>query len=192
MKLIGFTGAGGTGKSSIAQIIGNNVLSHVDETRKMLYGENAKYGDLKSIEFLTFQHLILEIQFYAETITLKRSSNDTTIIPIERSSIDYAAYVLNQKSVESNWDKDLNLLADQYIIKCLDHANNTYQGMVYFPIGKFPLSSDGRATKENNTQSIEKTNHYIQELLARLTIPVLTLKSVNKEDRVKEILEYFG
>lgn len=191
MKLIGFTGAGGTGKSSIAQMIGNNVLSHVDETRKMLYGENAKYGDLKSIEFLTFQHLILEIQFYAETVTLKRSGNNTTIIPIERSSIDYAAYVLNQKSVESNWGKDLNLLADQYIVKCLEHANSIYQGMVYFPIGKFPLLSDGRDTKENNPQSIEKTDHYIQELLTRLTIPVLTLKSVNKEERVKEILEYF-
>lgn len=192
MKLIGFTGAGGTGKSTVAQILGNNVPSHVDATRKMIYGKNAKYGDLKTIEFVTFQHLILEIQLYAEIVTLKNSSRNTAIIPVERSSIDYAAYVLNQKSIESDWSKDLKLLAEQYVVKCIDHANSTYQGIVYFPINKFSLPSDERTSKENNPQSIEKTDHYVQELLTRLTIPVLTLKTVNKEDRVKEILEYFG
>lgn len=190
MKLIGFTGAGGTGKSTIAKMIGNNVPSHVDTTRKMLYGETSKYGDLQSIEFLTFQHLILEIQFYAEIVALKKH-NDNNIVPIERSSIDYGAYVLNQKSVEQNWEKELILLAEQYVVKCIEHANNSYQGIVYFPTGKFLLDSDDRTTKENNYESILRTDHYIQELLTRLTIPVLTLKSVNKEDRVKEILEYF-
>ena len=42
-KLIGFTGAGGTGKTTIAKMIGNNVPSYVSDLRAVVFGEYSAY-----------------------------------------------------------------------------------------------------------------------------------------------------
>lgn len=191
MKVIGFTGAGGVGKSTVAQKIGHNIPSVVDKIRKLMYGKDAKYGDLCSAEFVSFQNLILMAQFHSEIVYRERYKNENTIlIPVERSSIDYAAYMLHLKDEEPDYYRlhmsDIGI----YLKECIEHANK-YDGIVYFPTTGFLAKEDPDSSKERTLDSIKITDKHIKELLLQLEVPILTLRSTTIEERVKEILDFY-
>lgn len=190
-KLIGFTGAGGTGKTTIARMIGNNVPSYVSDLRAVVFGEYSAYGDLFGQTFTDFQDLIKHAQILLENTKMRADDDDQVIAPVERSLIDYAAYALHQEDIEPCFSLYFKDWLEDYVDDCINLANTRYGGIVYFPINKFPLNFRGRENKENDADSIIKTDEYIQELLKRIKIPVLWLKSVDPEERIKEILNYF-
>lgn len=192
-KIIAFTGAGGTGKTTVAEALFNNVPSMVDYLRKNFYGSTAHYGDLTSIdEIIRFQYGILFGQYIAELLTISNIDEDVAIVPIERSSIDYAAYMLNQSDFIMTKKKytEKQSCIKHYVEQCIEHANKNYNGIVYFPTGIFePADKDG-SSKERDDKSINKTNSYIQSLITRVNIPVLQLKSKEVKSRVKAVKQF--
>ena len=190
-RLIGFTGAGGTGKTTTAEALGFNVPSKVDSIRKFIYGPESKYGDLKALEFLTFQDLILDLQIHLECMYRRKTQGlNSIIIPVERSTIDYAAYCLHLKEDNPVFFEKNQKRIKEYVKRCIDHANESYEGIVYFPINKF-ISYDNNSSKERDPLSISRTDSFIKELLPQLEIPVYELKSKTISTRVDEILGYF-
>lgn len=187
--LIGFSGAGGTGKTTVANYIGSNIPSMVDCLRKEFYGQNSKFNQLDNFdEILRFQYGILYAQISLENILPDLFDSD--IIPIERSSIDYAAYLLNQSD---KFDLNNDQIADmkKYVEKCIEHANKNYGGIVYFPIGQFtPADAEG-SSKERDQESIRKTDIYINNLLEHITIPMIKLRSSRVESRAKAVTDFY-
>ncbi len=184
-NLVGFTGAGGTGKSSTAEFIGTHVPSLVSKLRHLIYGKESKYGDLKGAEFLSFQCLILTLQIHEELRVAQKYQHNNIIIPVERSAIDYAAYTLHMDDI---------LFKDRinsYVNNCIDYTNKTYKGLVYFPIKVFDFKLDLRPDKENDQESIEITDQHIQELLKKVKIPILHLTTKTVQDRADEIIDFF-
>lgn len=190
-KIIAFTGAGGTGKTTVAEVLRNQVPSLVDYIRKEFYGQNAHYGDLNNIdEILRFQYGILFAQFATEKIITDNTNAE--IIPIERSSLDYAAYLLNQTDSKLNkksGEKSKEIVKN-YLEQCIKHANEHYDAIVYFPTGKFTPADSENSSKERDQISIEKTDNYIQSLLDRVEIPVLRLMAPEVKSRVKAIRKF--
>jgi len=188
-KIIAFTGAGGTGKTTVAEAVRFNVPSYVDYLRKEFYGLDARYGDLTDPEeILRFQYGILFAQFAAEKI-YKDFYPNIKIMPIERSSIDYGAYMLNQIEKYSDQEKTLSI-AKNYVNTCIDHANTAYDAIVYFPIGKFVPSDKEGSSKERDEDSILKTDKYINHILKKVDVPVLILKPVDLKSRVNTIFGF--
>lgn len=189
-KIIAFTGAGGTGKTTVAEAIKHNVPSLVDYLRKEYYGSESKYGDLTDLdEIIRFQYGILFAQFATEKM-IKNIWTKTMIVPIERSSIDYGAYMLNQTE---KYDLDKNLKTDiirNYIDACIKHANTTYDGIVYFPTGKFTPSDQIGSSKERDDDSIHKTDRYINHILKRVNVPILRLNPTDLKLRVNAIYNF--
>ena len=189
MALIGFSGAGGTGKTTVANYLGSNIPSIVDYLRKEFYGQSSKFNQLDNFdEILRFQYGILYAQVGLEKILPDLFDND--IIPIERSTIDYAAYLLHQSD---RFELTNSQIIDikRYVEKCIDHANKYYDGIVYFPTGQFtPADAEG-SSKERDEESIKKTDTYINNLLEHLSIPTIRLRSSRIESRAKAVTDFY-
>jgi hypothetical protein len=186
-KIIAFTGAGGTGKTTLAEKIGRNVPSMVNFLRKEIYGEKSSYGDLNNFdEIYKFQIGIIYSQIAIEKYLFDYYKDVNYIIPIERSSLDYAAYMLNLAEKYAKSATKAKLIKD-YVDLCLEHANKHYDAIVYFPIGMFEPDDVQGSSKERDEKSIKKTDNYISALTTRVKIPVFKLKSVNLEKRAKEL-----
>lgn len=190
MSIIAFSGPGGTGKTTCAKkiydtiIASLNIPSMVDYIRKQHFGENSKFSDKKSEqEIINFQNIILFSQFSNEKIMMSCCRFTPYIVTIERSSIDYAAYMLNHQIKNKK-------IEEQYVKRCIDHANKTYSGIVYFDPTLFCSSDDAKSSKERNNDSIKKTNLNIKQLLNKVDIPVLTLQGTTVNNRVNEILNF--
>ena len=190
MQLIGFTGAGGTGKSTTAEMLGNNIPSLVEYIRKQVYGENTYFGDLtKFKDILDFQNRIIAAQIAEEEfVRYKESSLDKTFY-VERSTLDYAAYMLN---LSNKFIKNKNNFesVQNYVNYCINYANNNYACIIYFPLDKFMSDDSENKAKERDFESRKVTDNYISGLISRLDIPVLKLKSTNLDDRIKEINKF--
>lgn len=185
MKLIGFTGAGGTGKSTVAKHFNNVVLSPVDKVRKIIYGPKAKFGDIVDPEeFILFQHTILRVQDNMLAVQEMRHCNDDVTVIAERSPIDYAAYMAHIDEIDFKYD------VNDYIEECIGMADNNFSALVYFPLESFIAKDNPNSSKERNLESAKKTDEYIQGFLDVVEVPVLTLKSTTVEDRVKEINDF--
>lgn len=185
MKLIGFTGAGGTGKSTIASNFNNIIKSPVDDIRKIVYGQDSKYGDIKDIEeFVSFQRLILETQMHMWLAKYNKFKDTDEVIISERSPIDYAAYMAHME------DKGYNEVINYYIDDCISYTDRNYNAIVYFPMSSFIAKNDVNSSKERNIESAKKTDDYIQGFLDCVEVPVLTLKSTKIEDRIEEIKNF--
>lgn len=191
MKIIGFTGAGGTGKTTTAEQFGHNIPSLVSYLRKQAYGEDSSYGDLtKFRDILDFQNRILFAQIAEEELTRYNHKNEDIRFYVERSTIDYAAYMLN---LSSGFIRNQNNFkaVQNYVNYCVSYANNNYSGIVYFPLDKFMALDDTEdKSKEREIISRKKTDTYISGLLDRLTIPVLKLESIDLDKRIKEINKF--
>jgi hypothetical protein len=169
----------------LAEKIGRNVPSMVDYLRKEVFGQEAVYGDLKTFDDIyRFQIGILYSQFSSEKLLLDYYDEVDYIIPIERSSVDYAAYMLNLGEKYSKSAPKAKLIKD-YVDLCLDHANRHYDAIIYFPTGAF--KPDNASSKERDEKSILKTDNYINALLTRVKVPVFKMKAVNLEKRAKEL-----
>lgn len=184
---IAFSGAGGTGKSTTALKLMKDynksflrVPSYVNILRLMYYGENAKYGDMKSTEeIIKFQQSILFSQITAEKQCKELAPNKNLVI--DRSSIDYAAYLEKERNRISHPDMS------KYTSFCVDYANKNYDLIVYFPIGIFSYV-DNETSKERNIESIKQTDAIINNLLSYIdNNKILILKSTDINERVQEI-----
>lgn len=192
-KLVGFTGAGGTGKTSTAKYIGCEIPSVVSDIRKVIYGQNSAFGDIKNIsEYISFQCVIMTAQEHLEMISITNNSNNSLIIPVERSTIDYAAYMLRLKYTNPQEYEINKKYIEPYIDNCLKSAKDNYKGLVYFPIADFNLDNQNRNGKENNPESIKITDTCILELLKKIDLPVLKLSTTSSiEERAIKIIDYF-
>lgn len=185
LYVLGFSGAGGTGKTTLAEIIGWEVSSPVEYLKREFYN-NPAFGSFETTEdMFRFQLGILFAQFSIERQALKdrnaeyRSELADYILPIERSSIDYAAYMLKftekiRKS-KAKKNKPLQDFIQKYVDICIDHANKSYNAIVYFPPNRFTNSDKANIVKERDPISILETDKYIQKLLKSVTIPVIKI-----------------
>lgn len=186
-KIFAFTGAGGTGKTTLAEKIGRNIPSMVDYLRKEVYGQDSVYGDFKTFDDIyKFQIGILYSQFSTEKLLLDYYDEVDYIIPIERSSVDYAAYMLNLGEKYSKSAPKAKLIKD-YVDLCLSHANKHYDAIIYFPTGAFRPDDKEFSSKERDDKSILKTDNYINALITRVKVPVFKIKATNLEKRAKEL-----
>lgn len=191
MKFIACTGAGGTGKGTLCAYMGEGieVPSMVDYLRHEFfpgtrYGEFTKYGDV-----LAWQYNILYSQLALEEYNRILNGGKDLYVPVERSTIDYAAYMMAQAE---RFMKNQKCFAqvEEYIKFCIDHANKTYDYVVYFPPGQFKPADKEGSTKERDEQSIAKTDRYITGLLDRIKVPVLRLKVKSVENRAEAVADF--
>ncbi len=189
-KLIAFSGAGGTGKTTVAQLFNAQVPSYCAYLAE-IFRRNKSFDNFrtkgKPEEILEYQNGILYAQFALEKFI--DDSNKNEIIPIERSSIDYAAYMALLTEKYQN-DSEIKKAVKKYILNCIDHANKNYAGIVYFPTDIFTPDDMNLEVKERNKESRKKTDNCISLLLKRVKIPILKLEEKNVVDRLNAIKKW--
>lgn len=190
MKTIAFCGAGGTGKSTTAEFLGCNLPSPVSSLRAHFFGSDAKFGEFKHFQdIFDWQYRILYAQIAMEDyfrLVYKATEN---YIPVERSVVDYAAYMLNQCERYQKNPKCFEKI-EEYTKWCVEHANKSYDFVVYFPPNKFKPGDSEGSTKERDEASIKKTDRYIKLLLEEVKVPILRLESTELEARAEEIVRF--
>ena len=190
MKFIAFCGAGGTGKSTTAEYIGCNLPSPVSGLRAHFFGSDARFGEFTHFqEIFDWQYQILYGQIALEDYFRLSYKATENYIPVERSSIDYAAYMLNQCERFHKNQKCFEKI-EEYTKWCVKHANESYDYIVYFPPNKFKAEDAEGSTKERDEASIKKTDRYIRLLLEEVKVPILRLESTKLEARAEEIVRF--
>lgn len=191
MKIIGFSGAGGVGKSTTAEYLGCNIPSPVNSLRAHFFGSDAKYGEFTKFEdIFAWQQGILYGQVALEDYFRLTNMNTDNYIPVERSTIDYAAYMLSQCGERYQKNAKCFERIKAYTEWCVAYANSSYDFLVYFPVGKFKPGDAEGSKKERSEASVKKTDRYIKLLLEEVTIPILRLESDEVEARAKEIVDF--
>lgn len=161
---IAFSGAGGTGKGSVANAITRNFAikflpSTIQDSGLLLFPDTKNYREIRempSLDRWIYQYSILMSQIQAE-----RLAADSVIGYVsERSLFDFAAYVRDAPKEE--YSKYLAFLLRAY-------ERNPYDTIFYVPTGSFD-PSDKNTTgkwKERDEKERRETDSYLRDVLKK-------------------------
>ena len=183
-KRIGLTGAGGTGKTTLAKALAEKYdIPYVSEGVRTYMKENniSHLRELDSKGPKKLQDVVLARKMLLEL------SNESFIA--DRTSIDTAAYCLRWCSR----DDELQEWVKGYVDACLRYASLFYDIIVFVPTGVFPLEDDGVRSSKPAYQFEVQT--LMWGLVGQMEEkhkngPELhLLKRSSVEDRVKEVAD---
>lgn len=165
-----FTGAQGTGKTSVMECLSNDVPKVRNITRSTAKENNCA---INTNGCDTSQKLIFDAYL--------KALNANEFFVAERSLIDVYAYTLYQASIGMCSGKTVRLqlrILKEFVNK---HKNDIY---VYFPI-EFEIVADGTRSIDKEYQ--KAIDEYIQDTLKVLKVKYITI-SGNIEHRVETII----
>lgn len=169
---IGLTGAGGTGKGTLGNLIAKYLdvpflPSHIKNTG-ITMGLAKSYKDVEQADkHLAFQWTIMMGQIYQE----RSAQIIGTSYIAERTTLDYIPYFLERK------------LDDPFYLQTArEWAEKTYDGIIYLPVEFEAQDTVENAWKERDKAAQERTSAIINQELSHLTLgPVLTVHGTVEE-----------
>ena len=176
---IGFSGAGGTGKTTQALYTSKKInFEYVDESVRHWLKEHGigHFSEATKEQIRDMQEDVLRHKCSVEP-ALKNFVAD-------RTTVDNAAYVLYWNNREDGeWQRWVN----EYVQRAMIHAIQCYDIIFFFPTGKIPFESDGlRSTKPCYHMTIEAI---IAGLMSLANLPCLILEGTTVEERHLEIIK---
>lgn len=175
LKRIALSGSASVGKTTFANdfSIKYEYPIIIEGVREWLRDNNIdNFLEMSDEDKYRMQHEILESKIKTE------KSLDFFIA--DRSTIDNAIYMLNNKIIT-----DIEL--DEYIYKCVDHARNTYDVIIFFPPNLIPFEDDG--VRYPNYPYQLKISYMIRGLLTSSGIPTIFIESSDRTERIIEVSE---
>lgn len=180
---IALTGAGGTGKGTLAKAITDElnglvyIPSSVQFVGNIMFPHLASYVDIKHLDRISrwqYQYAAVMAQMQSENL----SKNDFLV---ERSVFDYLAYVQDMPISEKV--PYANMILSYY-------DKNPYDIVFYLPADDFKPMDDS-PWKERNESARQKTDEFIRKLVIESTCcvksKVITLRG-SVEERTKQAL----
>lgn len=172
---VGLTGAGGTGKTSLANALAINtglvyLPSHIKNTGLALGMEN--YKDVQGLSgALAFQYSILFGQIYQErALQIARKGYVT-----DRTTIDYVPYFKARGIMRKDY-------VDPYVKAAIEWAQANYDLVIYCPLENWQKGDDrphqygGDTWRERERAAQEETDQAIYELWNQVArIPLLVV-----------------
>ena len=187
-KIIGMTGAHGTGKSATLEHIKNDPIIDnikVDDykfSRSVLksLGQTLEEATATVESTMSFQTKVLDsVRRRNHLLKLLEPQGDVTTHLVDRSVADVYAYTRlwsEKNGVDREW-------FEQYEAKCAEMVS-AYDIIFVFPTGKIPFVDDGIRAKEDTQAAIAQ---YIDEFLAKYAKRFYVVQSTSIEDRASEI-----
>jgi predicted ATPase len=188
--IIGFSGAHGTGKSTVLQAIAAKALPGiVVDTRSISRKVQNDWG--LSLEEITcnVQHVI---RFQEEILSRKHDhlielmdqNSQADVIYTDRTPMDLAAYA----SLWTQENPGFNHWLKNYVARCVSDMK-MYTKTVLFPVSDFGFAAESeRASHRSQKPHQELCDHFALSYMNEqncVTLPVLTI-----EDRVEWCLHY--
>ena len=179
---IGFIGNGGTGKTTTAKVL-------AEQLKLPLIPEGVReYMQEKGIEHLR-ELSPLETWEMQKTLFKRKTKmeNSLACFIADRTTIDNAAYALfwlgrNEEIPQEELSK--------YVDDCKEHMKR-YTHIIFFPHGRIPLVDDGvRSAKPNYQLCISMIMLGLLTVTGSISARIHVLWSTSLEDRVGEILGF--
>lgn len=176
---IAFSGSGGTGKTTLLEKVNEQLkLTVVREGVRKYMAENGitHLRELGASGTKEMQEWILTNKYGTE-------SNMKSFIS-DRTSVDNAVYAMRW----CDRDDELATWLSEYVMKCMEHAQNNYDLIFVLPHGVIPLEDDSVRSAKPMYQlgvqlMIERLTEYLRPPVTRHIIT-----SVSLEDRVEEVM----
>jgi len=187
-KIIGMTGAHGTGKSATLEHIKNDPIIDnikVDDykfSRSVLkaLGQTLEEATATVESTMSFQTKVLDsVRRRNHLLKLLEPQGDVTTHLVDRSVADVYAYTRlwsEKNGIDREW-------FEKYEAKCAEMVS-AYDIIFVFPTGKIPFVDDGIRAKEDTQAAIAQ---YIDEFLAKYAKRFYVVQSTSIEDRASEI-----
>ena len=186
---IAFAGAGGTGKSTLAQALRdyytsleykvNYLPSHISDIGKQM---GLSHYNSYHVNQCAFQWSVLFAQIAKEQAFVKNGYGFIT----DRCSLDYIA-----NSIQKLEEKKLSNGSMSYYFQVAREHAKTYDLIVFIPVEFDNTESDKKINswKERDNEKRKRTNDIIYGELVKSDIPYLSISgSVN--NRMQQIQEY--
>lgn len=178
---VGFVGAGGTGKSSVANILAadktvpEDFKSSVvrDVFKQLGYTGEVDQFKMNDVDILHLQKKLLEAKYELD--------KNTKHGIFDRTPVDHLAYALYRCGNTLN-DADLDWMRTQ----CWQFTNK-YDLLFFFPVYDWDVKDDG--FRQNNKAYRIATQTLMLGLLAEYNVTYYTMKDESIEDRAKFIKE---
>jgi len=187
-KIIGMSGAHGTGKSATLEYIKNDPIIDnikVDEykfSRSVLksLGQTLEEATATVESTKSYQTKVLDsVRRRNYLLKLLEPQGDVTVNLVDRSVADVYAYTRlwsEKNNIDAEW-------FEKFEAKCAEMVS-AYDIIFLFPTGKIPFVDDGVRAKEDTQASIAQ---YISEFLAKYAKRYYVVQSTSIEDRASEI-----
>jgi nicotinamide riboside kinase len=185
-KLIGVSGAHGTGKTSTIERMSkhqheNITIDHFKISRRILASLKMSLEEATATAELTkvYQQAVLDLKISRDKL-YSHAPNSNYSVVVDRSIADIYAYTrlwCEKNNVDKQW-------FDKFESECI-RAISAYDLILLFPANKFPFVDDGIRAKED-TQSI--ISEYIFNFAQTYAKQVAVIEMIDVDDRVNEIL----
>jgi nicotinamide riboside kinase len=187
-KIIGMTGAHGTGKTAVLEYIKNDPIIDnikVDDykhSRSVLKAldQTLEEATVAVESTMSFQTKVLDsVRRRNYLLKLLETQGDVTTNLVDRSVADVYAYTRlwsEKNGIDPVW-------FEKYEAKCAEMVS-AYDIIFVFPTGKIPFIDDGIRAKEDTQAAIAQ---YIDEFLAKYAKRYYVVQSTSIEDRASEI-----
>lgn len=177
---IAFSGAGGTGKGTLASDISLDydipiIRSPVQDIGKMMFPDTKNYIEIPTNKKWNFQYAVVLTQIFLEK---HLAATDLAYVS-ERSVFDYIAYA--ETKDEKTYQDYKNMILRAY-------KENPYDIIFYIPYNDFvPQDKEDSSWKERNEESRRLTDNFLRRILNEVDdseIVTLTGSIKQREERI--------
>lgn len=177
---IAFSGAGGTGKGTLASDISLDydipiIRSPVQDIGKMMFPDTKNYIEIPTNKKWNFQYAVVLTQIFLEK---HLAATDLAYVS-ERSVFDYIAYA--ETKDEKTYQDYKNMILRAY-------KENPYDIIFYIPYNDFvPQDKEDSSWKERNEESRRLTDNFLRRILNEVDdseIVTLTGSIKQREEKI--------
>lgn len=177
---IAFSGAGGTGKGTLASDISLDydipiIRSPVQDIGKMMFPDTKNYIEIPTNKKWNFQYAVVLTQIFLEK---HLAATDLAYVS-ERSIFDYIAYA--ETKDEKTYQDYKNMILRAY-------KENPYDIIFYIPYNDFvPQDKEDSSWKERNEESRRLTDNFLRRILNEVDdseIVTLTGSIKQREEKI--------
>lgn len=177
---VGFTGAGGTGKTTSANYLSEELgLGTFPSASRVLYEERDLSEEKVQTEFSNEERLKLQFEIFA--MKVKQDTENFSYVT-DRTLLDHWAYCLAYCGGFMENDQFL-----QFETTVRAHMKSTYSHIFYFPWGYFEPGTDGVRQDRKSWQS--QIDALIVGYSFRWNLPVIEVPQLDGKDVRNEFIK---